>query len=97
MKTICSPALLAFLGCSVAAFAEVKLPALISDNMVLLQDKKANVWGTADPGEKVTVTLASLMAGRRRGQGMAGPEVELAAEVSALPPAEVEAAARAVE
>ena len=62
MKTICSPALLAFLGCSVAAFAEVKLPALISDNMVLLQDKKANVWGTADPGEKVTVKLGDKTA-----------------------------------
>ena len=57
MKTRLSPALAAFLGCSVAAFADVKLPALISDNMVLLQDSKANVWGTADAGEKVTVTL----------------------------------------
>ena len=57
MKTQLSPALAAFLGCSVAAFADVKLPALISDNMVLLQDSKANVWGTADAGEKVTVTL----------------------------------------
>ena len=57
MKTRLSPALAAFLGCSAAAFAEVKLPALISDNMVLLQDAKANVWGTADAGEKVTVTL----------------------------------------
>ncbi len=57
MKTRLSPALAAFLGCSVAAFADVKLPALISDNMVLLQDAKTNVWGTADAGEKVTVTL----------------------------------------
>ena len=57
MKTRLSPALAAFLGCSAAAFAEVKLPALISDNMVLLHDAKANVWGTADAGEKVTVTL----------------------------------------
>ena len=37
------------------AFADVKLPALVSDNMVLQQDAPANVWGTADPGEKVNV------------------------------------------
>jgi len=41
-----------------AALADVKLPALISDNMVLLQDTPANVWGTADPGEQITVKLA---------------------------------------
>ncbi len=37
------------------AFAEVKLPALFSDNMVLQQDFNAPVWGWADPGEKVSV------------------------------------------
>ena len=42
---------------SIAAFADVRLPALVSDNMVLLQDSKANVWGWAEPGEKVTVKL----------------------------------------
>jgi sialate O-acetylesterase len=62
MKKQLSPALAAFLGCSVAAFADVKLPALVSDNMVLLQDAKANVWGTADPGEKVTVKLGDKSA-----------------------------------
>jgi len=54
-----SPALAAFLGLSVSALADVKLPALISDNMVLLQDAKANVWGSANPGEKVTATLGA--------------------------------------
>jgi sialate O-acetylesterase len=62
MKTRLSPALAAFLGLSVSALADVKLPALISDNMVLLQDSKANVWGTADPGEKVTVKLGDKAA-----------------------------------
>lgn len=41
-----------------AARAEVKLPALISDNMVLQQEARANVWGWADPGELVTVWFA---------------------------------------
>ncbi len=62
MKLPLAPALAAFLGCSFTASADVKLPALISDNMVLLQNSKANVWGTADPGEKVTVTLGDKSA-----------------------------------
>ena len=48
---------LIILATSVAALADVRLPAIISDNMVLLQDSKANVWGWADAGEKVTVKL----------------------------------------
>ncbi len=40
------------------AQAAVKLPALISDNMVLQQEARAHVWGWADPKEKVTVTFA---------------------------------------
>ena len=62
MKTRLSPALAAFLGLAVSAFADVKLPALISDNMVLLQDSKANVWGTADAGEKIIVKLGDKSA-----------------------------------
>jgi sialate O-acetylesterase len=47
---------------SVVVWADVRLPAIISDNMVLLQDANANVWGWADPGEKVTVTLGGVTA-----------------------------------
>jgi sialate O-acetylesterase len=39
------------------AAADVKLPALISDNMVLQQGRQVAVWGTADAGEQVTVSL----------------------------------------
>lgn len=38
-----------------AASAVVKLPPFFSDHMVLQRDGKAPVWGTADPGEQVTV------------------------------------------
>ena len=38
--------------------ADVKLPALISDNMVLQDNKQVPLWGMADPGEKVTVSFA---------------------------------------
>ncbi len=47
------------LGCaqSLAASAEVRLPALISDHMVLQQQGPARVWGWASPGERVTVSF----------------------------------------
>jgi sialate O-acetylesterase len=38
--------------------ADVKLPAVLSDHMVLQQGIAAPVWGTAEPGEKVTVSFA---------------------------------------
>jgi len=37
--------------------ADVKLPAIISDHMVLNTSAKVPIWGKADPGEEVTVTL----------------------------------------
>lgn len=37
------------------ASAQVKLPAIISDNMILQQNSKVALWGWAQPGEKVTV------------------------------------------
>ncbi len=42
--------------------AAVSLPALFSEHMVLQQAEKVPVWGMADPGEKVTVTLADAAA-----------------------------------
>jgi sialate O-acetylesterase len=41
-----------------SAVAEVRLPALISDHMVLQQEAGANIWGWAAPGEKVSVAFA---------------------------------------
>lgn len=45
---------------STTAHADVRLPALISDNMVLQQKAKATVWGQANPSEKVTVKIADV-------------------------------------
>lgn len=39
------------------AWADVKLPALMADNMVLQQKSTVALWGTADAGEAVTVTV----------------------------------------
>jgi sialate O-acetylesterase len=46
--------LLVFVG---AVHAEVRLPAIISDNVVLQQGTKVRIWGNAKPGERVTVTF----------------------------------------
>ena len=44
------------LACLVGlANADVSLPRLISDGMVLQRDAKVNIWGWADKGEKVSV------------------------------------------
>ncbi|MFA6293391.1 MAG: sialate O-acetylesterase [Victivallales bacterium] len=48
-------ALLGFCG---VASADVKLPAVIGEHMVLQQGMPAPIWGKADPGEAVTVVFA---------------------------------------
>ena len=41
------------------AQANVRLPAIIGENMVLQADRPLPVWGWADAGEDVTVTLGT--------------------------------------
>jgi sialate O-acetylesterase len=41
-----------------AAQATIKLPALISDNMVLQQQSVVTLWGWASPGEKISVEVS---------------------------------------
>jgi len=41
-----------------AALADIKLPAVISDNMVLQGNKKVSIWGWAEPGEEVMVSVS---------------------------------------
>ena len=43
--------------CAGAARAEVRLPSIIGDNMVLQQGMKVRIWGKADAGEHVTVSF----------------------------------------
>lgn len=43
---------------SVAAEAQVKLPPLFSDNMVLQQQTEAPIWGSARPGKTVEITTS---------------------------------------
>jgi sialate O-acetylesterase len=49
--------LLALFALAATAGAAVKLPAVLSDRMVLQQDSPVRIWGWADPGETVTVSF----------------------------------------
>ena len=51
-----------------SARADVRLPAILSDNMCLQGGKTLPVWGKADPGEKVTVTLGDQSETATAGQ-----------------------------
>src|SRR3954452_10319954 len=42
---------------SASARADVKLPAIFGDHMVVQRGMKVPIWGSADPGEKVTVKV----------------------------------------
>jgi sialate O-acetylesterase len=44
------------------SFADVRLPALFSDNMVIQREMNIPVWGWADPGERVTVKIGDYLA-----------------------------------
>jgi sialate O-acetylesterase len=54
--------------CSSLARADVKLPAIFSDHMVLQQNEGCAVWGWADPGEAVTVTIAGKSKSTKAGK-----------------------------
>lgn len=50
--------LAAILLVSQAAFAEIKLPAIIASNMVLQRNSQVALWGWANPKEKITLTFS---------------------------------------
>lgn len=54
-------ALIATLSTSFAC-ADVQLPAIISNHMVLEKAARVPIWGKASPGEEVTVTLGGQIA-----------------------------------
>lgn len=45
-----------------AVFGTVKIPAIFGEHMVLQQQQPIPVWGTATPGETITVSLAKRQA-----------------------------------
>lgn len=80
-KTLAPAASLLLLLLSAAARADVRVPSLIGDNMVLQHGRKARVWGWAEPGERVTVTFRGERAtatadARGRWEVFTGPHKE---------------------
>lgn len=66
------------------ALADVSLPALFGNSMVLQRDKPIRIWGTATPGEKITITFKSQkvqLKAEKTGQW----KTELAAEPAGGP------------
>ena len=64
------PALLAFALLAAdasAARADVTLPSLFTDHMVLQRDMKDRVWGKAEPGEEVEVKIADQSKSTKAG------------------------------
>ena len=52
--------LLGLLFCNIASAvkAQVTLPKLVRDSMILQRDGPVNIWGWASPGEKITISFA---------------------------------------
>ena len=62
MKRAFLAATMACISVGGMARADVRLPALFSDHMVLQRDLPLSVWGWADVGEEVTVSIAGQTA-----------------------------------
>ena len=45
-----------------SAYGEVRLPAIIGDNMVLQQGTKVRIWGNANAGEHVAITFGKKIS-----------------------------------
>ena len=54
-------AIVLVLSAAGAAFADVRLPAVIGDNMVLQQQTAVPIWGWAEPDEKVTIRKLAIL------------------------------------
>jgi sialate O-acetylesterase len=74
------PSLLALLALAIPAGASVKLPAVLSDRMVLQQGSPLRIWGWADPGEAVTVSFLGQKA-----SATAGPDSKWKVYLKPLP------------
>lgn len=49
---------MAFLCAAITTYGKIRLPNIISSNMVLQQQSKVKIWGAADPNEKISVTTS---------------------------------------
>ena len=71
--------------CAMTARADVRLPAIFSDHMVLQRGVAAPVWGSADPGEEVKVTLGGAdLPGAQPKSAVAGTDGRWKLKLGAL-------------
>ncbi len=77
---VAGSALLAAVLAAAAVQADVRLPAVFGDHMVLQRDQPIPVWGWADPGEQVSITLD-----RAQTRTLAGPDGRWRAQLPAQP------------
>lgn len=83
MKTTFSSLLVTLAGMGLSTHglrAEVRLPSIFGDHMVLQQGHTVPVWGWAEPGEDITVTFQTL-----RARTTATPEGTWRVDLPALP------------
>ena len=45
--------------------AQLSVPSFFSDHMVLQREKPINIWGTANAGERISVTLGNAQKSTR--------------------------------
>ncbi|HYH57072.1 MAG TPA: sialate O-acetylesterase, partial [Anseongella sp.] len=55
--------LLILAGSAQLSKADIRLPKLVGDNMVLQRDMPVHIWGWADPGEKIDITFGGKSYG----------------------------------
>ena len=80
MKRIQLLLMVTFIAVAVTGgWAQVRLPSVISDGMVLQRNSKVTVWGWASPGERITVTFA-----KRRQKATANAQGEWSLELPAM-------------
>jgi len=78
LKTVLGNLLL-LAASALSTHAEVKMPAIFGDHMVLQHNAPAPVWGWADPGEEITVTAGAAVA-----KATAGPDGKWMAKLPEL-------------
>ena len=81
MKKFLGVCFIALVSCPSVLFAQLKLPAIFSDNMVLQRDKPAPVWGWADVGTEVTVEFA----GQKKSAPVTGTNKEWQVTLDPMP------------
>jgi len=48
----------AIVAFSAASYADIRLPAVVGDNMVLQAGQRVTLWGWADPGEQIGISVS---------------------------------------